>query len=152
MNLPATVADEIGLTAVVENCTQMDGEQLGSYFEENWKQNEGETRAMGYLLREMKRKFKQRDRHKQVDGSYKKIRGFSSFEKWFVAATGKSARTAYYVMQSENRKHNRNDRRRVTAKLTLKIRITKDEKSEFESRALAERMNLETWALAKLKE
>jgi hypothetical protein len=102
---PANVAGRLGITDYIERCTELDGETVGEYFEQNWNFISGNTQAMAYLMREMKRKFKLRDRHKQVDGTYKKIRGFTSFEKWFVHATGKSVRAAYYALKSEEKKH-----------------------------------------------
>jgi hypothetical protein len=114
---PATVAGHplADLPTYVQQCKEMDGETVGLYFEQNWKHMTGNVYGMAYLAKEMKRKFSLLDRKKQVDGTYKTIRGFTSFEKWFTHATGKSVRMAYYVLETEEQKHKRNSDRRANA-------------------------------------
>jgi len=114
---PATVAGHslADLSAYVQQCKEMDGEMVGLYFEQNWNQMAGNVYGMAYLAKEMKRKFSLLDRKKQVNGTYKTIRGFTSFEKWFTHATGKSVRMAYYVLETEEQKHKRNTDRRANA-------------------------------------
>jgi hypothetical protein len=97
-------------------CTQMDAEVLGEYVEQNWDNAVGTVSGLMYLVKEMKRRFKLLDRKKQVNGTYKTIRGFTSFDKWFTSFTGKSRRLAYYLLESEEQKHKRNAERRTTEK------------------------------------
>jgi hypothetical protein len=108
--LPANVAGNLGLVDAVTHAEERDGETVGAFFEENWKFISGNSQAMGFILRAMKRKFKRRSRKKKLDGTYETIRGFTSFEKWFVHATGKSIRSAYYALRTEIKKHNKNSR------------------------------------------
>jgi hypothetical protein len=108
---PANVAGELGLVDAVEHAEERDGETVGAFFEERWQYIAGNSQAMGYILRAMKRKFKRRSRKKKLDGTYETIRGFTSFEKWFVHATGKSIRSAYYALRTEIKKHNKNARK-----------------------------------------
>ncbi len=94
----------------------MDGETLGEYIEKNWDTVVSTSLALIYLVREMKRKFKLLDRKKQVNGTYKTIRGFKSFDGWFTSVTKKSRRLAYYLLETEEQKHKRNSERRVSEK------------------------------------
>jgi len=93
------------LPAIVAGCHDVDSNTLGEYCEHNWERIAGNTKAMAYLTREMKRRFQLRSRKRKPDGSYETIRGFTSFEKWFVRATGKSVRMAYYAVKDEDKKH-----------------------------------------------
>lgn len=113
----ATVAQPLlaDLPTYVKTCTDLDGEVLGEYIERNWNSVTGTTLGLVYLVKEMKRKFNLLDRKKQVDGTYKKIRGFTSFDKWFTSFTGKSRRLAYYLLETEEQKHKRNADRRTNA-------------------------------------
>ena len=104
------------LPAFVDACAGLDGEVLGEYVERNWDPVVGTSIGLIYLVREMKRKFGLLDRKKQVDGTYKKIRGFTSFKKWFASFSGKSERLAYYLLETEEKKHRRNAERRTTEK------------------------------------
>jgi hypothetical protein len=108
---PAMFAGKLGLVDAVEHAEERDGETVGAFFEEHWKFISGNSQAMGYILRAMKRKFKRRPRKKQLNGEYVKIRGFTSFERWFCFATGKSIRSAYYALRTEEKKHNKNSRK-----------------------------------------
>jgi hypothetical protein len=89
-------------------CTEMDGEVLGEFIESNWDTAVGNVSGLMFLVKEMKRKFSLLDRKKQVNGEYKTIRGFTSFDKWFTSFTGKSRRLAYYLLETEEKKHKRN--------------------------------------------
>jgi len=100
------------LPTYVKSCTAMDGEALGEYIERNWNPVTGTALGLIYLVKEMKRKFSLLDRKKQVNGTYKTIRGFTSFDKWFTSFTGKSRRLAYYLLETEEQKHKRNADRR----------------------------------------
>lgn len=113
----ATVAQPLlaDLPIYVKTCTNMEGEVLGEYIERNWNSVTGSTLGLVYLVKEMKRKFKLLDRKKQVDSTYKKIRGFTSFDKWFTSFTGKSRRLAYYLLETEEKKNERNTSRRTNA-------------------------------------
>lgn len=113
----ATVAQPLlaDLPTYVKTCTDMDGEVLGEFIERNWNSVTGTTFGLVYLVKEMKRKFNVLDRTKQVDGTYKKIRGFTSFDKWFISFTGKSRRLAYYLLETEEKKNERNANRRANA-------------------------------------
>ena len=113
----ATVAQPLlaDLPTYVKTCTDMDGEILGEFIERNWDSVTGTTFGLVYLVKEMKRKFNLLDRTKQVDGTYKKIRGFTSFDKWFTSFTGKSRRLAYYLLETEEKKNERNANRRANA-------------------------------------
>jgi hypothetical protein len=113
----ATVAQPLlaDLPTYVKSCTEMDGEVLGEYIERNWNPVTGTALGLVYLVKEMKRKFNLLDRKKQVDGTYKKIRGFTSFDKWFTSLTGKSRRLAYYLLETEEKKNERNANRRANA-------------------------------------
>lgn len=126
---PATVAGHslADLPTYVRQCEQMDGEIVGLYFEQNWKHMAGNVYGMAYLAKEMKRKFSLLDRKKQVDGTYKTIRGFTSFEQWFKHATGKSVRMAYYVLETEEQKHKRNANRRAnTSKSAVQSEVEEE--------------------------
>jgi hypothetical protein len=142
------VAGPFDLTAVVKRCDQMDAETLGLYFEQNWKMASGNTLAMAYLMCEMKRKFKLRDRHKQANGEYVRICGFTSFEKWFQHATGKSARMAYYALQTEAKKHKRNKIRRSERSVDFLKRndFPVETMERFEKAAQLSGVTLKDWA------
>jgi hypothetical protein len=118
---PATVAGHslADLPTYVKQCTEMDGETVGGYFERNWKLTAGNAQGMAYLAKEMKRKFSLLGR-KKVNGRRKTIRGFTSFEEWFTHATGKSVRLAYYLLETEEQKHQRNAERRAKEKKSAK--------------------------------
>jgi hypothetical protein len=113
----ATVAQPLlaDLPTYVKTCTDLDGEVLGEFIERNWNSVTGTTLGLVYLVKEMKRKFNLLDRKKQVDGTYKQIRGFTSFDKWFTSFTGKSRRLAYYLLETEEQKHKRTADRRANA-------------------------------------
>jgi hypothetical protein len=114
----ATVAQPslADLGTYVASCTGMDGEELGEYVERNWDTAVGNALGLMFLVKEMKRKFSLLDRKKQVNGTYKTIRGFASFDKWFTSFTGKSRRLAYYLLETEEQKHKRNAERRTNEK------------------------------------
>jgi hypothetical protein len=97
-------------------CTGMDGEVLGEFIESNWDAAVGNVNGLMFLVREMRRRFKNLDRKKQVNGTYLTIRGFRSFDKWFTSFTGKSRRLAYYLLETEEQKHKRNADRREPKK------------------------------------
>ena len=136
---PANIA---GKLLTPDSYSEMDSEELGSYFEKNWSSAAGRAQAMAYLMREMKRRFKIRDRHKKPDGTYVTIRGFTSFEKWFVHATGKSVRTAYYLLKRENQKH-----KRTSKDVVLKLRVTPDQYRDFQRAANTRKVSVEAWAV-----
>ena len=94
----------------------MDGEILGEYIERNWDHAVGNALGLMFLVKEMKRKFKLLDRKKRLDGTYRTIRGFTSFDKWFTSFTGKSRRLAYYLLETEEKKKERNADRRTSEK------------------------------------
>jgi hypothetical protein len=102
------------LPMYVDACVEMDGGVLGAYIEQNWDPIIGTALGMMHLVEEMKRKFKLLDRKKQVNGEYRTIRGFRSFKKWFSSFTGKSERLAYYLLETEEKKNERNAGRRST--------------------------------------
>ena len=104
------------LPTYVDACVDMDGEILGEFVERNWNQVIGNSLGLMYLVKEMKRKFKGLDRKKQVDGTYKKIRGYTSFDAWFTNCSGKSRRLAYYLLETEEKKNERNAERRTSEK------------------------------------
>ena len=114
----ATVAQSslADLRTYVNACAEMDGEELGEYIERNWDNAVGNVSGLMFLVKEMKRKFKLLDRKKQVDGTYRTIRGFTSFDKWFTEVTGKSRREAYYLLETEEKKNQRNAERRTSEK------------------------------------
>jgi hypothetical protein len=113
----ATVAQPLAdLGTYVTTRTEMDGEVLGEYIERNWDLAVGNVSGLMSLVKEMKRRFKLLDRKKGVDGKYKTIRGFTSFDGWFTSFTGKSRRLAYYLLESEEQKHKRNAERRSEKK------------------------------------
>src|SRR4029077_8636785 len=85
----ATVAQP-SLADLTTACTEMDGEVLGEFVERNWDTAVGNVSGLMYLVKEMKRRFSLLDRKKQVNGTYKTIRGYTSFDKWFTSFTGKS--------------------------------------------------------------
>ena len=109
-----TLAEE--LVHVGAACTEMDGEVLGEFVEQNWNQAMGNVHGLIFLVKEMKRRFKRLDRKKQVDGTDLTIRGFRSFDKWFTEVTGKSRREAYYLLETEEKKNERNAGRRTSEK------------------------------------
>ena len=111
----ATVAQP-SLADLTTACTEMDGEVLGEFVERNWDTAVGNVSGLMYLVKEMKRRFKNLDRKKQVNGEYRTIRGFRSFKKWFASFTGKSERVGYYLLETEEKKHKRNAARRTTEK------------------------------------
>lgn len=119
----ATVAQSslAELGTYVDACTQMDGEELGEYIERNWDNAVGNALGLMFLVKEMKRRFKLLDRKKQVNGEYKTIRGFTSFDKWFTSFTKKSRRLAYYLLETEEKKNERNAERRDSEKKKDKV-------------------------------
>ncbi len=125
-----------------------DSDSLGLHVEQNWETIASNTRAFAYLLREMQRRFKVRDRHKKADGTYHTIRGFTSFKTWFQHATGKSYRAAYYALKAENAKHKprggRHDYR------ILRLKVTADQYADFQSEAKHHQVSIEQWALNKI--
>ncbi len=108
-----TLAD---LVEYVDSCVEVDGEELGEYIERNWCPAVGHLPGLMHLVIEMQRKFKNLDRKKQVNGTYLTIRGFRSFKKWFASFTGKSERLGYYLLETENKKNERNAARRTSGK------------------------------------
>lgn len=114
-----TLAD---LGTYVDACTGMEGEELGEYVERNWNQVKGNALGLMHLAKEMKRRFKLLDGKKQVNGEYRTIRGFRSFKKWFASFTGKSERLAYYLLETEEKKNERNKDRRTTEKKKDKVK------------------------------
>jgi hypothetical protein len=109
----ATVAQPLAdLVTYVETCTEMDGEVLGEYVERNWDPTIGTALGLMFLVKEMKRRFRLLDRKRQVNGEYKTIRGFKSFDKWFTSVTKKSRRLGYYLLETEEKKNVRNAGRR----------------------------------------
>lgn len=104
------------LVTYVDSCVEMDGEVLGEFIECNWDQVAGNALGLMHLVLEIQRKFKNLDRKKQVDGTYLTIRGFTSFKKWFASFTGKSERLAYYLLETEKKKNERNAERRTSGK------------------------------------
>jgi hypothetical protein len=135
----ATVAQPslADLGTYVSTCTGMDGEVLGEYIERNWNLVAGNALGLMFLVKEMKRKFKGLDRKKQVNGEYLTIRGCRSFKKWF-SFTGKSQRMAYYLLETEEKKNERNAGRRTNkrAKNTFLARCAdaKEKLAEFQRR------------------
>ncbi len=109
----ATVAQP-SLADLTTACTEMDGEVLGEFIECNWDNAVGNVSGLMFLVKEMKRNFKLLDRKKQVNGEYKTIRGYTSFDQWFTSFTGKSRRLAYYLLETEEKKHKRNAARRTS--------------------------------------
>ena len=114
----ATVAQPslADLGTYVDACTRMGGEELGEYVERNWDNAVGNALGLMFLVKEMKRKFKLLDRKKQVNGQYLTIRGYKSFDKWFTKVSGKSRRLAYYLLETEEKKNERNAGRRTSEK------------------------------------
>jgi hypothetical protein len=113
----ATVAQPLSdLPTFVDDCTNLDGEELGEYVERNWPQVLGNALGLMHLAKEMKRKFKLLDRKKQVDGTYLTIRGFKSFDKWVTSFTGVSRRKFYYLLETEEKKNERNANRHTNGK------------------------------------
>jgi hypothetical protein len=110
----ATVAQP-SLADLTTACTEMDGEVLGEYIERNWNLVAGNALGLMFLVKEMKRKFKNLDRKKQLNGEYLTIRGCRSFKEWFNF-TGKSQRMAYYLLETEEKKNERNAGRRSEKK------------------------------------
>ncbi len=110
------------LPTYVDACVDMDGDVLGEFVERNWNQVIGNSLGLMYLVKEMKRKFKGLDRKKQVDGTYKKIRGYTSFDAWFTNCSGKSRRLAYYLLETEEKKNERNAERRTSEKKKDKVK------------------------------
>ena len=108
-----TLAD---LVTTVDACVEMNGEVLGEYIERNWDTVAGNALGLMHLVIEMQRKFSLLDRKKQVNGEYLTIRGFRSFKVWFAKVTGKSERLAYYLLETEKKKNERNTERRTREK------------------------------------
>ena len=129
-----------------ESLTDWDSESLGSHVEQNWETIASNTRAFAYLLREMQRRFKLRDRHKKVDGTYHTIRGFTSFKAWFKHATGKSYRAAYYALNSENAKHK--PKGGIHSHRLLRLRVSADQYADFQREARQQKVTVEQWALS----
>ncbi len=106
----------LSLADLTKTCAHLDGEVLGEYVERNWDLAVGNALGLMFLVKEMKRRFGLLDRKKRVDGTYRTIRGFTSFDKWFTSFTGKSRRLAYYLLETEEQKHKRNAERRTSEK------------------------------------
>jgi hypothetical protein len=66
---PANIAGKLGLADIVKHAHERDAEFVGAYFEQHWSFISGNSAAMASLMREMKRRFKLRDRKKQLDGT-----------------------------------------------------------------------------------
>lgn len=144
----STVVSVADLKKPEEGLCESSSETLGAYVEQNWESIAGNTRAFAYLLREMQRRFKIRDRHKKVDGSYHTIRGFTSFKEWFHHATRKSYRAAYYALKAENTKHKPKGGRHEYR--ILRLRVTTDQYAGFQREAKQHRVSVEQWALNKI--
>jgi hypothetical protein len=139
--------EETNTSAIIapDSLAQLDSEFLGSHVEQNWEAIASNTRAFAYLLREMQRRFKLRDRHKKVDGTYHTIRGFTSFKAWFKHATGKSYRAAYYALKAENAKHK--PKGGVHDHRILRLRVSADQYEVFQREAKQHKVTVEQWAV-----
>jgi hypothetical protein len=128
-----------------KSLAELDSEFLGSHVEQNWEAIASNTRAFAYLLREMQRRFKLRERHKKIDGTYHMIRGFTSFKAWFHHATGKSYRAAYYALKAENAKHKPKDG--IHSHRILRLRVSADQYADFQREAQQHKVTVEQWAV-----
>jgi hypothetical protein len=119
---------------LVKNRRDVDGETLGEYVELQFNGVCTTLRHLLPLIAEMKRKFTLLPRGKQVDGTYKIIRGCRSFKEWVETKLRRSERAVYYLLgggnpQNEKAKlerkaaKQRDEERRCNARYTITLTV-----------------------------
>lgn len=112
---------------LVKNRRDVDGETLGEYVELQFNGVCMTLRHLLPLIAEMKRKFTLLPRGKQVDGTYRTIRGCRSFKEWVETKLRRSERSVYYLLGGGNPQNEK-------AKLERKAVKQRDEEQRCKAR------------------